>query len=125
MSTRERSRFRTGATDVSAYVLPLREPTVCSSCDELCTDLAWCEWCRPLICPDCVRIMARILPCNFSDYSELSDGDGAVLRGVGVAVPPPAHVKYTRGVVETERMMVVLVRFGQTGTIDTTGKGSV
>ena len=64
-------------------VLPLRGPTECSMRDELCTDLTWCEWCRTLICPDCVRIMARIAACNFSDYSELSDGDSAASCGSG------------------------------------------
>ena len=34
--------------------------------------------------------------CDSSDCSELSDGDWAVLRGVGVAVPPLGHVKHTR-----------------------------
>ena len=28
------------------YFLPLRELTECSLCDELHTELAWCEWCR-------------------------------------------------------------------------------
>ena len=39
---------------------PLKRLTECSLCDELYTDLAWCEWCRTLICSDCVRIMARL-----------------------------------------------------------------
>ena len=71
-------------------------PTECSLCDELYTDLAWCEWCRTLICPDCVRIMARIPACNFSDYSELSDWRLSGASGVGVAVPLLEHVEKTR-----------------------------
>ena len=51
------------------YVLPLRGLTECSLCDELYTVLAWCEWCRTLICPDCVRIMARLPACDSSDPS--------------------------------------------------------
>ena len=52
------------------YVLPLRELTECSLCDELYTDLAWCEWCRTFICPDCLSIMARV---DSTDDNELSD----------------------------------------------------
>ena len=72
-STRERERrFRTGATD-PLYVFPPRGMSECSSCDELFTDLAWCEWCRTFICPDCERIRVRLPTYNSSDGSELSD----------------------------------------------------
>ena len=57
------------------HVLSPRGLTECSLCDELHTDLAWCEWCRTLICPDYVRIMARLSACDSGDYSELSDVD--------------------------------------------------
>ena len=89
-STREsRTRFRAGATDVSA--------------DELYTDFAWCEWCRTFICPDCVGIVAHLPAYDSSDGSELS------VRGVAVAVPLPGHAKYTMRPEETERLLVVSV----------------
>ena len=51
-------------------VFPLKELTECSLCDELCADMAWCEWCRTCICPDCVSIMTLLSDYDCSEGSE-------------------------------------------------------
>ena len=79
------------------YVLPLRGLTECSLCDELYTDLAWCE----CVARACVTSSGMASPQSRLAHS--SDYQGVVrwrLSGffavVGVAVRPPGHVKHTR-----------------------------
>ena len=54
------------------YSLRLTVLAGCSLCDELYTDLSWCEWCRTFSCAGCLRIMTTHY-FDSSDDSVLSD----------------------------------------------------